>query len=467
MFNVGDFSYGISDIEKHIQILGSRFAETQVKQRRMLQKWIYSRDLMHKRTRWSNEELSEWQLEKIATLVDFAYSTNPFYNQLYKAAGYERGAIITWDDYNALPTISKGDIVEHFHMFKNNLSPTVEECLASRTSGSSGRSLTVFRDQTTIDYVTLLGMRFEEQMIGRRREPNEWLYLIYLSCYPYTSLDGQFPTFAVSIDCPSESILAHWKLLKPTVASGLPNSFLRMASIVQNPSELGVLAINVNSESSTQEERKIIADKFACPVFDEYSSVELSLIATQCRSGRYHITEDNVRVDVLNPDKNGMGEIIATNLANTYMPFIRYRQGDMIQINSTLHTQSDICECGSNFRVLDSFAGRADQFLHSRAIGVIPPDKVMQLYDRCLLSQGDFVDEFRIVQTHIDRLQVFLVPTAGASQANPQSVERFVRELKELFEDCNLVVNVENVSTMPPNKSHKRRLIINEMKDNG
>jgi len=463
MFNVGDFTHGIDDIRKYMHTLAGRFPETPLKQHRMLKKWLTFRDALHKRTTLSHDEISTWQLERIATLVDSAFSTNPFYHKLYKSVGYERGAIASWEDYNALPTISKEDIINNFQTITEGLIPPVNECAMLKTSGSSGRSLTIFRDQTAVDYITLYGMRFEEQMLGRRREHNEWLYLIYVTCYPYTSLDGSFPTFAVSLDCPSESILAHLQLLKPAVISSLPNSLLRIAPLIKNANELGIRAINTNSESSTKEERAIISEKFGAPVYDEYSSVELSLIATQCNMGHYHIVEDNVRVDVLDPDKKGMGEIVSTNLTNAYMPIIRYRQGDMIQISNSNSSHSQLCECGIKFRKLETFMGRADQFLFSNAIGKIPPDKVMQIYDRCLLNADDFVDEFKIVQTHADRLQIFMVPTAGHEQPNQTSVMRFVNQLKDLFDDLSLQVDVLNVSEMPANKSYKRRLIINEI----
>ena len=55
-------------------------------------------------------------------------------------------------------------------------------------------------------------------------------------------------------------------------------------------------------------ERVLIGERLGAPVFDKYSSVELSFIATQCIHGNYHLVEDNVRADVLNFDLGGAGK---------------------------------------------------------------------------------------------------------------------------------------------------------------
>jgi len=303
-------------------------------------------------------------------------------------------------------------------------------------------------------------MRFNEQMLGRRRATSEWQYLIYLICPPFTSLDGKFPTFSVSNECPAPSLLEHIEKIKPAVVTGIPSSLLRLAELIDDPSKLGIKAISTNSEPSTKAERAKISERLGAPVFDEYSSVELALIATECNKSRYHIVEDNVRVDVMKPDKEGRGEIVATNLLNTYMPFIRYRQGDIIKIDA----HAAACECGNNFRHIESFMGRSDQLLQSRTIGKVPSDLIMALYDRTLLISGAGVLEFQIIQREVDKVSLVLVPDGSKGGANPKSIETFVEGLKGIFADPDLNVGVEEVKALPPNKSYKRKLIENQIK---
>ncbi len=268
-------------------------------------------------------------------------------------------------------------------------------------------------------------------------------------------MNGQFPTFTISNECPIELVYEHLKLFKPTILTGIASALKRLASIITNADQLEIKAISTNSESSTIAERLFISEKFGAPVFDEYSSEELSLIATQCRQKNYHIIEDNVRLDVLNPDLDGVGEIVATNLHNTFMPFIRYRQGDIIKISE----DHKFCNCGNQFRCLQTFIGRTDQFLISQTVGKISPDLVMSLYDRTLIIADANIDEFQIVQKKLDVIYINVVPLDKSKDIDESLFSDFSLGLKDIFKDENLSVVMNKLNSMPPEKSHKRRII--------
>lgn len=459
MLDVRSFHFGIPEIEANLHPLDKRRPESLQGQRRLLEKWHSQRRSLHANTHIDPEELSLRQLEKIAFLVDTAFATHPFYYELYSKAGYRSGDITSWNNYAALPTISKSDIIDNFSQFAISRVLPSDHCYSSRTSGSTGRTLTILQDEATTDHGILFYLRHYEQLIGRERLPNEWVYEIYLAPPRYTSFDGNFPVFTVSQDCPPDVVLKHLKLLKPTVLSAFPSYLSRMIDLPGDFSEIGLSAICTNSEASTKGERDQIADRFGVPVLDEYASEELYLIATECRYGRYHIVEDNVRVDVLSPDSDGLGEIIATSLVNTYMPFIRYRQGDVIQLGS--HQVN--CPCGNRFQPITKFFGRADQFMKTRNGMVVPPDRVMGLYDRTLIPSESKVAEFQLIQVNADLVDLLVVLTYGESTPDSTMITQFCNGLRELFSDPNLEVRVNVLETMPKTLSHKRRLITNTM----
>ncbi|MBK7359005.1 MAG: phenylacetate--CoA ligase family protein [Saprospiraceae bacterium] len=458
MFDPANYTFGIEEIEKHIH-RNLKVAETIKMQQRFERKWNSRKVNLELNTSKPRELIDEWQLERISLLIDYVYSNHPFYHQLYSSVGYERGDIVSWDDYNALPTISKQDIISNFPMFKEaNIAPSIQACYSSRTSGSSGQVLNVYDDQTMTDQRMLNFFRFHDQILGRPRKSDEWLYDIYLASPAYSSIEGKFPIFTVSNECPIEPILKHIKLIKPTILNAFPSYLLRLGSIVTNPVDLGIKVITTNSESSTQAEREKISSQFEASVFDEYSSIELSLIAAQCRNKKYHIVEDNVRVDVLNPDEGGIGEIVATNLHNTFMPFIRYRQGDIIKISG----DQEICPCGNKFRSLKSFMGRTDQVLYSKTIGEVAPDLVMSLYDKTLILVEANIEEFQIVQKKLNEVRIIIVPADKSQEVNQDLLSYFINGLKDIFNDNNLKIIIEKLDRMPPEKSHKRRLIKRE-----
>src|SRR5258708_39495519 len=89
-----------------------------------------------------------------------------------------------------------------------------------------------------------------------------------------------------------------------------------------------------HSEYSSRAARQEWARQHGVPVLDEYSSEEATRIALEMPNGNYHVCEDTVHLDVLDPvtmepqipPQSGIAVI--TNLLNEAMPFIRDVQGD-------------------------------------------------------------------------------------------------------------------------------------------
>lgn len=459
--NTADYTFGLPDIITHRQEQKSDSSDNLPAQARLLRKWEAQRSKLHSFTKMDPEAVKAWQLERIALLVDFAFSNHPFYHQLYKGAGYRRGDLATWADYYKLPTVSKTDIVENYDLFTKHLIPNASEVYAPRTSGSSGMVLTALFDAAALDQDLMQCLRFAEQMLGREREISEWLYQIYLVSPQLSSLEGRYPTFTVSHDCPPESVLEHIRRLKPAILSGLPSSLYKVAQLIEDPNELGLKAINTNSEPSTKAERSRLSRLFGAPVFDEYSSVELCLIATECAEGKYHIVEDSVRLDVLNPDDSGAGEVVATSLNNFYMPFIRYRHSDIVRINDS--PEACACGCGSRSRHITEFMGRQDQFLFSKTQGQISSDRVMSLYDRAFLSFDANIKEFKIIQTEADSISLLFVPIDPSQDISRQAIEIFEAGIKDLLGSSEIKLNIQIVDHIPPGKNHKRRIIENNI----
>src|SRR5262249_40595699 len=117
------------------------------------------------------------------------------------------------------------------------------------------------------------------------------------------------------------------------------------------------IAINVNSEMSSAAEREFLSRKLDTFVFDDYSSEELTRIASQCREKTYHLFDDINYIEVVDdggrtvPD-GVVGNIVGSNLHNRAMPLLRYMQGDRGAIRSAR------CGCGRSFRILEKLEGR-------------------------------------------------------------------------------------------------------------
>lgn len=75
--------------------------------------------------------------------------------------------------------------------------------------------------------------------------------------------------------------------------------------------------------------------------------------AVECQGASgYHMRSADHLFEILNPDKDGFGEIAVTTFHHEAMPLLRYRTGD---IGCML---SDRCRCGSNLFRLGKIKGR-------------------------------------------------------------------------------------------------------------
>lgn len=84
---------------------------------------------------------------------------------------------------------------------------------------------------------------------------------------------------------------------------------------------------------------------------NEYWSTEGN-IATVCPHGRMHVDEDTVIIEIENPEKDGTGNILITNLMSYDFPLIRYRLGDRVRLSEKK------CSCGRNSKVIEEITGR-------------------------------------------------------------------------------------------------------------
>jgi phenylacetate-CoA ligase len=195
---------------------------------------------------------------------------------------------------------------------------------------------------------------------------------------------------------------------------------------------LGLAAISVSSELSTQKERDDLAELFGCGVYDEYSTEELTHVAAQCREKTYHIFEDVVYPEIVSPDSDQpllpgeKGEIVGTYLHNYAMPFIRYRQGDFGTLDDAF------CACGCTFRGIKELSGRKlDQF-------VLPSGRVLTsgwLLDASysfLLDLCADIAAFTMIQERVSDVRIEIVPGDGYTSSMSEAIKaRFLQLVGE------------------------------------
>ena len=80
--------------------------------------------------------------------------------------------------------------------------------------------------------------------------------------------------------------------------------------------------------------RTIIERAFGVPVYDLYGSTETGHLLMEDETRQMRPSLDTALMEIVEPDSNGVGQLIVTTLTNDYMPLIRYRIGDLAERNN-------------------------------------------------------------------------------------------------------------------------------------
>ena len=120
--------------------------------------------------------------------------------------------------------------------------------------------------------------------------------------------------------------------------------------------DLKFSCVFTSSEMLLEYQKDEIENTFGCKVYDWYGSAERVAGIGHCEHGAYHEISDYSIIEYL-PVNDGQYEIIGTTIHNDVMPLIRYKVGDIIELDDTK------CDCGRNFRKIKKILGRNDDFI--------------------------------------------------------------------------------------------------------
>ncbi|HSG27260.1 MAG TPA: hypothetical protein VLA34_02180, partial [Candidatus Krumholzibacterium sp.] len=147
---------------------------------------------------------------------------------------------------------------------------------------------------------------------------------------------------------------------KPDLLLGYPSAVMLFAEFLKARNITGISpkAVMSSGEKMYPQQRELFEEVFGCSVFDRYGSNEFANVAHECEAHKgLHVFTDLLYVEVLRengrPAEPGeVGEIVITDLLNRYMPFVRYKTGDMAIPSGRT------CECGRGLPLFERIEGR-------------------------------------------------------------------------------------------------------------
>jgi phenylacetate-CoA ligase len=110
--------------------------------------------------------------------------------------------------------------------------------------------------------------------------------------------------------------------------------------------------------------RRLIKERFGARCVDVYAVTELGAVGWDCpaQDQALHLNEDEFVVEV------DAGELVLTDLRQWAMPLVRYRTGDLVQLDGGGH-----CACGRSLvRAVGGIAGRVGDRVRVRGLEMLP-----------------------------------------------------------------------------------------------
>jgi phenylacetate-CoA ligase len=401
-------------------------------------------------------EWREWQRRSLATLLRTAATCVPYYRNTWGTS--ERRAALA-GELQRLPLLEKEPIrAQPAAFLRDDVNPWPN--FTFHTSGSTGtpvrtvwtlreiRSAVALREARSIRWAGASYGLPRATFSGRLAEPDADSTGPF---FRYNLVERQvyFSPFHLRPDTAKfyvEALRQHgiqWM-------TGYAVSYYLLAKMIleQQLSVPKLRAVITTSEKLTAPMREVMERAYGTRVYEEYSTVETSLFASECRLGRLHVSPDVGIVEILRPDgtpceAGEAGEVVATSLIRQYQLFVRYRLGDMAAWDP------EACPCGLSMPVIKEVLGRVE-------------DVVVGMDGRRMVRfHGIFVDqphirEGQVIQEELDFIRVKVVTSSGFGEADVRSVIQRVQQ--RLGPQVKVVV--EPVPSIPRSSGGKFQAVV-------
>jgi len=410
--------------------------------------------VQEKTEKFSPLELKEYQSEKLRKTIKVAYEYVPFYRKVFKERKLTPEDIRTAEDLVKLPIIDKHIIRENFKDFRNKAFKGL--VFKGYTSGTTGAPGIFLRDLNSINFENAsiwrqykwAGREFKSRRVtlrgevvcsSKKHEPPFWRYNMFskeLIMSSYHLSDENMTYYVEKI-----------KGFNPYDLYAYPSTAYLLADFCKRYSiDLKFSCVFTSSEMLLEYQKDEIENTFGCKVYDWYGSAERVAAIGHCEHGAYHEISDYSIIEYL-PVHDGQYEIIGTTIHNDVMPLIRYKVGDIIELDDTK------CDCGRNFRKIKKILGRNDDFI------VLKDGRRFGRLDH-IFKGLDFIKEAQIIQHALDAIEIKIIPDREFSREN----ERIILErLHKYLGNDDIGYTIKKVENIERNNSGKYRLVTNKI----
>jgi len=412
---------------------------------------------------WSDEEMHQYRLTKLRSLIRHASDHVPYYRDLFRENHIHPEDIRSFNDLGLIPLLTKDIARENQkRLIADNISLRFTK--HGKTGGTTGSPLEVYKDTTDRSFAwasyyrwyNWIGIAKEERVLtlwgaklvlgsSIKQRITDKLAGILENSYTLNS-------FALGEKTAGEF---YKKLVKinPVLLKGYVSSLIVLANYMKEnnlPPNRNLRALSGTSEMILPAHRALLENTFSVPFYDQYGCGEASAVSYECTGHKgLHINEEHVIVECLNDNNTNIldapGRVVVTTLDNFIMPFIRFENGDI----ASLYSQK--CSCGISSHLMSHVDGRVVETITVRNGG-----KVHGVFFSDILFElninTDLIKRFQVSQ-HKDGSVDFLLETPYTI---PESLQKKLEMSLLRFLDN---VNIKVVPFIPSEKNGKFRYI--------
>jgi len=408
--------------------------------------------------------LRELQLRRVNALLDEILPRNGFYARKLGS----RRQVANWDDFRELPFTTKSELAEDQATrppYGTDLTYELERYIRlHQTSGTTGKApIRVLDTAESWDWwARCWGHVYRGAGVG----PGDRVFFAF-SFGPFigfwAAYEGTRQVGAMTL--PGGGMQTDQRLQfmldnHVTVLCCTPTYALRLAELGEQLGiDLARSAIRATVHAgepgaSVPGVRARIEQAFGAQCHDHTGMTELGATGFTCQEqAGVHLIETEFVFEVIDPttlqpvNEGDQGELVATNLGRAGMPLIRYRTGDLVQLDESP------CRCGRTFaRLAGGILGRTDDMVVVRGVNVFPSAI------EGVLREFPEISEFRIEvlsKRSMVELNVLLDPRPGSSADLAMRVAQRLHERLLLRVPCELVLP----GSLPRFELKARRLV--------
>ena len=411
------------------------------------------------RDRYSADDWQAWTTARLGQVLNTALSEVPHYREEWTREEKEAARACR---LASLPILDKEPVRESPRRFVRDKKGVRRE-LVFHTSGSTGtpiaaiwtvqeyRAAKALREARSAQWAGT-SFRFPRATFsGRMVEPKPESLGPF---HRFNRAENQvyFSAFHLREQTAGQYVEALWRHSVEWLTGYAVSFFLLARFMIELGLEPPPLkAVVTTSEKLTSEMREIMQEAYRCPVFEEYSTVENAVFASECERGRLHVSPDSGIVEILRPDgtpcrPGEAGEVVATCLLRAHQPLIRFRLGDMAMWSD------GPCPCGRSMPILEEVVGRLEDV-------VTGPDGRQMVRFHGVFVGLPGVQCAQVRQEKVDLIRVLVI--AGAGYGPP--VEQDIRDRIHERLGNAVVVSVEQVEDIPRGARGKFEAVVSNV----